>query len=146
MSGWDVLVGASKDPTLATPFAVTDAYARITNPGGIVRPTTMDMIHDMGSVGQRMEKWWSQHANGALPPDILRDFQKTLYNIVAEHKKQYDQIRSKAIERGNRAKVDVGPLLEDYTLVDPTLSAVAPPAGSRGKSKYSPGNPFAKPQ
>jgi hypothetical protein len=134
MGGWGVLQGAVKDPSLATPFAVTDAYARITNPGAIVRPTTLDMINQMGSVGQRMQKWWSQHADGALPPDILHDFQQTLYNIVAEHKKQFDQIRTKAIKRGHDAGLDVTPYLEDYTANDPS----AAPAGQSGgvASKY----------
>lgn len=146
MAGWDVLVGATKDPSLATPFAITDAYARITNPGGIVRPTTMEMIDNMGSVGQRMRKYWEHNANGALPPDIMQDFKRTLYNIVSEHKKQYDQIRGKAIERGRRAKVDIAPLLEDYELVDPTKPVVAPPAGTTTspRQQYSPGNPFVR--
>lgn len=137
MGGWDVLQGAVKDPSLATPFAVTDAYARITNPGAIVRPTTMQMIHDMGSVGQRMEKFWSQNANGALPPDIMKDFQRTLYNIVAQHKLQYDQIRQKAILRGQQASADVSPLLEDYTLNDPSAP---PPPKTGGDTSV---NPFA---
>lgn len=128
MQGWDVLVGATKNPTLATPFAVTDAYARITNPGGIVRPTTMEMIDQMGSVGQRMRKYWEHNANGALPPDILRDFQKTLYNIVVEHKKKYDDVRKKAILRArDKAGMNIEPYLSSYELIDPT--APAPRAG-----------------
>ena len=119
MAGWDVLQGATKNPSLATPFALTDAYARITNPGAIVRPTTMEMIEHMGSVGQRMRKWIEKNENGALPPDIVRDFQRTLYGIVQEHKNQYDQIRAKAIKRGSDAGVNVSPYLEDYTLENP---------------------------
>lgn len=129
MSGWSVLQGAMKNPSLATPFAVTDAYARITNPGAIVRPTTMEMINQMGSVGQRMRKYWEHNANGALPPDIMNDIAQTLFGIVNEHKTQYDQIRSKAILRGQREGVDVGPLLEDYKLENPAQSTQG---GGRG--------------
>jgi hypothetical protein len=117
MGGWEVLQGATKEPSLATPFAVTDAYARITNPGAIVRPTTLEMIHDMGSVGQRMQKYWAQHADGSLPPDILADFKRTLRGIMEEHKKQYDQVRKKAILRAKQAGItDLEPILEDYSL------------------------------
>lgn len=135
MAGWDVLQGATKDPTLATPFAITDAYARITNPGAIVRPTTLEMIHDMGSVGQKMQKWWAQNANGSLPPDIVRDFQKTLYNIVKNHKTQYDQIRGKAITRAKQSGIDdISSLLEDYQLDDPLAATTPPKPGSKGSS------------
>jgi hypothetical protein len=117
MGGWDVLMGATKNPSLATPFAVTDAYARITNPGAIVRPTTMEMIKEMGSVGQRMQKYWEQNVNGSLPADILNDFKRTLYNIVKEHKNQYDKIRRAALTRGQQLGInDLAPLLQDYQL------------------------------
>lgn len=126
MGGWDVLIGATKDPSLATPFAITDAYARITNPGGVVRPTTMEMIEHMGSIGQRMRKAWEKNANGALPADIVKDFQHTLYNIVAEHKAQFDKIRAQAVLRGKAAKADVEPLLQNYEVTDPSLAPVNP--------------------
>jgi hypothetical protein len=135
MGGWDVLQGATKDPSLATPFAVTDAYARITNPGGIVRPTTMEMIDHMGSLGQRMRKAWDHNANGALPPDILKDFQRTLFNIVKEHKNQFDQIRQKAILRGRQSGVnDVEPLLQDYQVNDPLAPAGSPAPAGQGNA------------
>lgn len=132
MAGWDVLVGATKNPNLATPFAVTDAYARITNPGAIVRPTTMEMIHDMGSIGQKMQKYWEQNVNGGLPPEILNDFKRTLYNIVREHKNQYDKIRKSALTRGLQSGIsNLDPLLEDYNLENPLP---APPATAGTKT------------
>lgn len=115
-AGWDVLVGASKQPSLATPFAVTDAYARITNPNGVVRPTTQEMLESLGSLGQRMRKAWEKTTTGGLPPDILADFQRTMYGIMTEHKKDFDATRSMAIKRGRDQGVDVSPYLKDYTL------------------------------
>lgn len=126
MAGWDVLAGALKEPSLATPFALLDAYARITNPGAIVRPTTMEMLHDMGSLGQRMRKYVESNMSGQLPPDITRDLARTMKAIVQEHLQQYKQIRGQALKRAGQAKIDnLDELLQDYRLENPDVLSPA---------------------
>jgi hypothetical protein len=92
-SGWEVLNGALKQPSLATPFALADAYARISNPGAVVRPTTMQMIEELGSIDQRFRKFADHNINGQLPADITRDLVRTIGSMVKEHASTYDHQR-----------------------------------------------------
>lgn len=138
MSGRDIVVAAIKNPgSLATPFALTDAYARVANPGGVVRPTTQEMIEAAGSVGQRMRKYWEKNVNGSLPPDILRDYAKFINDIVAQHMKHYTQVRSKALVRAKLSKLnpdDLDKILTSYAPEDLVglMGNVGAPASTPG--------------
>jgi hypothetical protein len=135
-AGWEVLTGALKEPSLATPFALADAYARISNPGALVRPTTMEMIENLGSLDQRFKKFASHNINGQLPPEITADLVRTIGSMVKEHATTYNAQRGMAIKRGAQLGIrDIDPVIPTFEYTDP-MTAVKKGAGGGGHQEH----------
>ncbi len=109
--GYDVLKGALAKPGIAQPFAVLDAYARVINPGAVVRQGTMAVLQEMGAMDQRVRRWISMAQNGQWPDDMMQSIKGTLDAIMSEHSKEYDETRKRALLRGRRVGINVDPLL-----------------------------------
>jgi hypothetical protein len=112
-SGYEVLKGALAHPGLAQPFAVLDAYARVVNPGAVVRQGTMAVLQEMGSYDQKMRRWIDMAQKGQWPPDMLQSIKATIDGIMDEHRSTYREMRKRTLERGRRSGVDLNALIDD---------------------------------
>lgn len=112
LDGYKVLKGALTNQSLATPFAVLDAYARVVNPGAAVRQGTMAVLQEMGSYDQHFRRWLDMATQGQWPPDMIASIKGTLDAIMNEHHKEYADSRRRAIARGTTFGLDIGPLLD----------------------------------
>lgn len=109
--GYDVLKGAIANPGIATPFAVLDAYARVINPGAVVRQGTMQVLQEMGAMDDKVRRWISMAQKGQWPADMVQSVKGTLDGIMSEHAKEYDQTRQRSLLRARRSGLDLSPLL-----------------------------------
>lgn len=112
-SGYEVLKGALAHPGLAQPFAVLDAYARVVNPGAVVRQGTMQVLQEMGSYDQKMRRWLDMARKGQWPDDMLSSIKATIDGIMDEHRSTYREMRKRALERGRRSGVDLDALIDN---------------------------------
>lgn len=135
LDGYKVLKGALTNPSLATPFAVLDAYARVVNPGAAVRQGTMAVLQEMGSYDQHFRRWLDMATQGQWPPDMIASIKSTLDAIMSEHHKEYADSRRRAIARGTTFGLDIGPLLDrdEQTFGEPVTPDGAPAGGSTAK-------------
>jgi hypothetical protein len=134
ISGYEVLKGAIAHPGMAQPFAVLDAYARVINPGAVVRQGTMQVLQEMGSYDQKMRRWIDMAQKGQWPPDMLQSIKGTIDGIMAEHYQSYqDGARKRALLRGKQAGVDITPFLENYNFAPPGAAAPAAAGGDAAK-------------
>lgn len=128
LSGYEVLKGAIAHPGLAQPFAVLDAYARVMNPGAVVRQGTMQVLQEMGSYDQKVRKWLDMAQRGQWPPDMIASIKNTVDGVMQEHYQSYlDGARKRAIARGRQAGIDISPYLENYNF-SPAQPAASPQA------------------
>lgn len=123
-SGYQVLQGALKNRNLAQPFAVLDAYARVTNPQAAVRLGTMQMLKEMGSASQKWDRWMKQTLDGTWPKDMVDEIAGSVKNIMQLHNDEYNHRRAIALSRAKRAGVDMENLLP--TAHDLTLPGETP--------------------
>lgn len=131
-SGYEVLKGAISHPGLAQPFAVLDAYARVINPGAVVRQGTMQVLQEMGSADQKVRRWIEMAQKGQWPPDMLQSIKGTIDAIMQEHYQTYlDGPRKRALLRGKQSGVDITPFLDNPNFSFP---GGAPTAGAAGAS------------
>jgi hypothetical protein len=134
-SGYEVLKGALAHPGLAQPFAVLDAYARVVNPGAVVRQGTMQVLQEMGSYDQKMRRWLDMAQKGQWPPDMLQSIKATIDGIMDEHRSTYREMRKRALERGRRSGVDLDALIDNPE--SSTSTATAPTAATGASSRVS---------
>lgn len=110
--GYEVLKGALANPGIATPFSVLDAYARVVNPGAVVRQGTMQTLKEMGSVDQKVARWFSMAQKGEWPPEMISDVKKTIDGIMREHYQTYKgNAQQRALRRGQVSGIDVSPYM-----------------------------------
>lgn len=132
-AGYDVLDAAIKNPNLAQPYALLDAYARVSNPGAIVRPSTMQILEDIGSVNQRVRKAIEKNLNGTLPPDIVRDLATMVQGMVRNHRATYNEQRAAALRRAKAAGIDnIDNFLPHYDVTLPGDNTPPPSASPFG--------------
>lgn len=135
-SGYEVLKGAMAHPGLAQPFAVLDAYARVVNPGAVVRQGTMQVLQEMGSYDQKMRRWLEMAQKGQWPPDMLTGIKSTIDGIMDEHRSTYREMRKRALERGRRSGVDLKDLIADPDTGDVAAPAAQSPGASPRVSQF----------
>lgn len=131
LDGYRVLQGALQSPNLTTPFAALDAYARVINPGAVVRQGTMAILQEMGSYDQKVRRWLSMAEQGQWPSDMLQDIKTRLDAVMRGHHVDYQDARRRAVLRGQMLGIPIEPLLDrDADTFGNDTSA--PPAGKKG--------------
>jgi len=83
-----------------------DGVSRLNNPGAIVRAGTVNIqLQKIGSYADKLRMWVAQGGRGTWPTDIIDGIARAARTIAQEHRKQYNDIRQRAITRGTRAGV-----------------------------------------
>jgi len=104
-SGFEVLQGALANPNLYAPFAMLDAFARVVNPGAIVRPTTLELLKATGSGEDRIRRWASLLEKGQWPADLTGALNSTIGGIMQQHYTTAQAARKRALARLNTLNV-----------------------------------------
>lgn len=92
-----------------------DGISRLNNPGAVVRTGTVQLqLQKIGSLSQKLQMWLQRGATGAWPTEVVEGIATAARQIAQEHQKNYNDIRRRAIQRGNNASPGLGQQLDDY--------------------------------
>ena len=146
-SGYEVLQGALANPNLYAPFAMLDAFARVVNPGAIVRPTTLELLKATGSGEDRIRRWASLLEKGQWPADLTGALNSTIGGIMQQHYTTAQAARKRALTRLNTLRVpDADSYLDDLNYgaspsAPPSIAAPRPTtAAPKSSSQPARGN------
>lgn len=78
-------------------FAALDNFARIQNPGAIVRPTTMEIIRSMGSWPTQVETWINNGMKGVPPKEVYDRMDRLVRAQIMRHASDYNEYRDAAM-------------------------------------------------
>lgn len=134
MSGYESIKGAMAHPNMAQPFAVLDSYARVVNPGAVVRQGTMAVLQEMGSYDQKVRRWLDMAQKGQWPPDMLGAIKNTVDGIMKEHYQDYlGGARKRALMRGKQENIDITPYLDNFDFSPDAASSAPATTGDASK-------------
>lgn len=86
---------------------LVDGISRLNNPGAVVRVGTVQIqLQKIGSYADKLRMWLGRGAKGAWPTDIVKGIARAAREIASEHAKQYNDLRAKAVKRGEQYGMD----------------------------------------
>lgn len=106
-----VIEGARNGTNPAQPVALLYAYARLLDPGSVVREGELAILTRIGSVDQRIKKAMEHAAKGTLPQEIIDHIYKQSRDILEQRQLSFEEYRNQNIQRGQRHGIDVAPVL-----------------------------------
>lgn len=84
-----------------------DGISRLNNPGAVVRTGTVALqLQKIGSYADKLRMWMARGSSGAWPTDIVEGIARAAREIAKEHAHQYNDLRGRAIKRGERVGLD----------------------------------------
>lgn len=150
--GYGVITAATKDITSASPISLLYAYAKVLDPGSVVKEGEIATLQRLGALDQRIANRIEQIRTGKMNPTTLNDIVAESKKIMRERQKSFNEYKDKAITRGALDHIDMGSILPDpysiYDLSEPAPTRAATPALQKFQRYSNPGfsgNPAAAP-
>lgn len=88
------------------PMASLDALARMLNPQGSVRSSTLQILKDQGGLGQKAERWVTMASKGEWPADMQQEVYDMADRIMQQHADDFDHFRQEAVDGASAQGLD----------------------------------------
>jgi hypothetical protein len=120
---YSVIQGSKDGTNPAQPIALLYAYARLLDPGSVVREGEIATLQKMGAVDDKVRRAIQFAASGTLPQDIIDYVVRQAGSVMEQRRSMFNTFRGTALQRAKRAGLDMSQLLNDpYAGFAPTTS------------------------
>lgn len=89
----------------AATTALLYSFAKVLDPGSVVREGEFNTLTKIGSVDQRIQKAIQLASKGTLPPDLIDYIEETANAVMGQHMAGYDNYRTAASQRARASGV-----------------------------------------
>jgi hypothetical protein len=133
---------ANRASTAASALAVVYGYARLLDPGSVVREGELRLQLQAGSAPERLQNMWSQLVSGSASPGYLASIRQSADDAAGSYRTAFRGYVDSA--RAQLDAIGVDPtLLKKY---DPWGAAASAPAGAGGALPPPPIPEFRRPR
>jgi hypothetical protein len=109
-----IMAALHGDPTAAQTFVLLDNFARLNNPGAVVRTSTFDVLQSMGSLKTRMGTLINKAvSSGELDPELRTMIFRQAQAVAADHMARARYIIKAAKNRAARDGINIDDLIVD---------------------------------
>lgn len=98
---YGVIQGSMDGKNPAQPIAMLYAYARLLDPGSVVREGEIATLQKIGSYDSKVRQALQKASTGTLPQDVIDHIAKQAKSVMRERKSSFKQYRDTALKRGD---------------------------------------------